>query len=68
MNNSQTMTFAAATTATKQAIRNYYADQGCVARVTNDGKVTFHRGGLRWQDGGYQENYVVENAGTIRIK
>ena len=62
------MTFAKSTTATKQQIRNYYADQDCVVRVSNDGRVTFHRGGLRWQDGLWQENYLVEADGTIRIK
>lgn len=62
------MTRAQSNTATKQQIRNYYADQGYVSRVSNDGRVTFHRGGLRWQDGRWQEDYVVEADGTIRIK
>jgi hypothetical protein len=62
------MTFAKSTTATKQQIRNYYADQGYVSRVDGDGRVTFHRGGLRWQDGLWQENYLVQADGTICIK
>ena len=62
------MIFAKSATATKQQIRNYYADQGYVSRVTNDGRVTFHRGGLRWQDGLFQENYLIQPDGTIRLK
>lgn len=53
--------------ATKQQIRNYYADQGYISRVTNDGCVTFKRGDGRWQDGLWQENYLIQPDGTIRI-
>jgi hypothetical protein len=62
------MTFEKSTTATKQQIRNYYADQGYISRVTNNGRVTFYRDGLGWCDGRWQSEYVVDPDGTIRHK
>ena len=62
------MTFEKSTTATKQQIRNYYAEQGCVARVSNNGRVTFQREEAGWLEGRWQEEYVVEADGSIHLK
>ena len=62
------MTFDKSNTATKQQIRNYYADQNCIARVANDGRVTFYREGLGWREGRWQAEYVIQSDGTIYHK
>lgn len=53
------MNFTKSDMATKQQIRNYYTDQGYACRISNDGRVEFHRGGLRWQDGRWQSEYRI---------
>jgi hypothetical protein len=56
--------FAKSDMATKQQIRNHYADQGYAVRVANDGRVTYRKlaatGDMGpWLDGRWQSEYRV---------
>lgn len=58
------MNFAKSNMATKQQIRNHFADQGCAVIVSNDGCVKFRKlaapGEMGpWLDGRWQSEYCV---------
>lgn len=58
------MNFAKSDMATKQQIRNHFADQGCAVIVSNDGRVRFRKLAATgemgpWLEGRWQAEYRV---------